>query len=570
MRRRDEDLSIAATALVALALLGTPIGSFAYDPRQDAKDFSKAVLIPKGEAISKDEAAPAEVPHHDPSPPETMYENDAAKMEADAMTAKGSSEGYNAMIASMASRATFPASEIEASTKVGREVISDPETYAGIPIGGTESSCTPLPPAVVSPGFYEQSCNTGYTETGGGPVTCNIPAKVVVQTVIRHECSWINAAFNGTDDCAVLDPYLGACKWVGSRPGKCLQWSGFPPNEWCSEPGEPIQQYDCPSPIPGATIVSSGKQLISAGPDPNACKPLDDDAACSISGPDVCVDDNPVTRIVDGLAVTLPCWAWTREYDCGGEMVMQSDCSELDSLGCTFDREQCLTPDDPCMTMERVYRCPIPPEPQPQDRYICTGDVYCIDGSCDTIDREPNTEFKDAVVALNAIAEAGREFDDINLTIFKGDALACTKLVFGLKNCCVPRGFPLIGGCSGEDSILKDRRDNGLCTYVGAWCSSSFLGICLEKKERHCCYGSRISRIIQEQGRPQLGLAWDDPEDETCAGLSVDQFALLDLSAMDFTEVYAEFVDAATLPAELDVLNEMQTRIEAYYASKGV
>ena len=72
MRWRDEHLSVVATALVALALLGTPIGSFAYDPRQDAKDFSKAVLIPKGEAISKDEAAPAEVPHHDPSPPETM------------------------------------------------------------------------------------------------------------------------------------------------------------------------------------------------------------------------------------------------------------------------------------------------------------------------------------------------------------------------------------------------------------------------------------------------------------------------------------------------------------------
>lgn len=569
MKLRDEHWSILLCTVVALATLSPITSSAAYDPKADGKEFAKTVLVPKGEGVSKDEAAPKEVPLFTDTPPGKSYADDPVAMEADAVVAKGSNEGYNAMIDSMGKRATFSKSDLEATTKFGKDVIADPGAYSGTAISGTPGTCTAIPKPLASPGFYEQTCNTGYTETGGGPVTCNIAAKVVVQTVVRHECSILDPGFNGTDDCGLIDPYWGSiCQLVGSREGKCLQWAGVPPFEFCVEPGEPIQQYDCMAPVPGATIISSIKQLISAGPDPDACKSLDDNPSCSIMGPDVCVDDDPVTRIVDGLAVTLPCWAWTREYDCGGAMVLQTDCDQLDGLGCVFDREVCLTEDDPCMTMEQIYRCPIPPAPQPKDSFICEGDVYCIDGSCDTIEREANTEFKDALAGLNALAQAGAEFDETDFTVFNGTPRACTKLIFGLKNCCVPRGIPLIGGCTGEDTILKDQREQGLCTYVGTWCSDKFI-VCLAKKERHCCFASKITRIIQEQGREQLGIPWDKPEDETCRGFTVEEFSLLDLSVMDFSEVYADFEAAAQLPAELDVLDEMKTKIEAYYAVHG-
>ena len=36
---------------------------------------------------------------------------------------------------------------------------------------------------------------------------------------------------------------------------------------------------------------------------------------------------------------------------------------------------------------------------------------------------------------------------------------------------------------------------------------------------------------------------------------------------MDFSEVYAEFVEAAKLPDEAATLVEIQRKIEAYYAS---
>jgi hypothetical protein len=34
------------------------------------------------------------------------------------------------------------------------------------------------------------------------------------------------------------------------------------------------------------------------------------------AGRRVCTDSDPVTRIVDGVAVTQPCWAWSRSYTC--------------------------------------------------------------------------------------------------------------------------------------------------------------------------------------------------------------------------------------------------------------
>ena len=57
------------------------------------------------------------------------------------------------------------------------------------------------------------------------------------------------------------------------------------------------------------------------------------------------------------------------------------------------------------------------------------------------------------------------------------------------------------------------------------------------------------------------------PETETCEGFTVFEFQRLDLAIMDFSEVYAEFVEAAKLPDEAATLVEIQRRIEAYYES---
>jgi conjugal transfer mating pair stabilization protein TraN len=170
--------------------------------------------------------------------------------------------------------------------------------------------------------------------------------------------------------------------------------------------------------------------------------------------------------------------------------------------------------------------------------------------------------------------QARREFDPDTLTLFKGTRNTCSSKVFGVLNCCKGKGFPLIPGiqllvalgCSREEMLLHQRDAQGLCAYVGTYCSDSFLGVCLTKKKVYCCFESKLSRILQEQGRQQLNKPWGKPKTEQCLGFTIDEFSRLDLSKMDFSEVYAEFTDAARLPDELQAATEIQQKIEDYYA----
>ena len=149
--------------------------------------------------------------------------------------------------------------------------------------------------------------------------------------------------------------------------------------------------------------------------------------------------------------------------------------------------------------------------------------------------------------------------------------------MFGILNCCAGKAFPLIPGaqlllalgCDREEVLLHQRDAQGLCHNVGSYCSDSVLGVCVTKKKAYCCFESKLSRILQEQGRPQIGKPWGKPKTESCQGFTVDEFARLDLSRMDFSEVYAEFQDAAKLPEELATVSTLQAKIGEYYALNG-
>lgn len=558
----------ARRLLVAAALtLVLPAIVVGQTPTQDARADGKAFgggLAPSSVAASQTPPNANDLPNFTPNPTQSSYYDNPSSLEPAAQAQAPGSVGYQAVTESLANRATFPTSEIGATVATGKAVNADPYTYvSGFSANGAQGSCVPIPSAAISPGTYEQTCNTGYIQQpGGGPQSCTIGLQHSFTTRYRYECSIINAFTNGVNDCSVFQGH--SCNYVDTRPGVCLvPWS--PPQNGCAEPGEPINMLSCAAPVPGGTLLFTENVYNGSVPDASACSAYAGDPNCTPE-PDVCTDSTPVTRNVGGVAVTQPCWAWERTYQCGGNLIPQSDCGELEALGCTYLREQCITDELPCLTVDRVYACPIPPVPA-QDQQICDADIYCINGECETLDRQPNTEFQDALVALNSIAQAGKEFDPDTLEIFKGQRLTCSKTIFGLTNCCVPRGFPLIGGCNGEDQILKDQREQGLCTYVGTFCDQKFLGICLRKKEAHCCFVSKISRILQEQGRPQINKPWDDPKDEKCLGFTIAEFQQLDLSQMNFAEVYADFTEAAQIPADLDVVAEMQAKIEAFYAA---
>jgi hypothetical protein len=65
--------------------------------------------------------------------------------------------------------------------------------------------------------------------------------------------------------------------------------------------------------------------------------------------------------------------------------------------------------------------------------------------------------------------------------------------------------------------------------------------VCLTKTTSFCCFGNKLSRILQEQGRRQLGLGWGSPAAPDCNGLTPEQLSRIDFSRIDFSEFYDDF-----------------------------
>ena len=65
----------------------------------------------------------------------------------------------------------------------------------------------------------------------------------------------------------------------------------------------------------------------------------------------------------------------------------------------------------------------------------------------------------------------------------------------------------------------RDEARQPLCHGVGSYCSARLpiIRTCIETTETCCCFNSRLSRIINEQGRAQLGRGWGGARAPTAA-----------------------------------------------------
>ena len=112
----------------------------------------------------------------------------------------------------------------------------------------------------------------------------------------------------------------------------------------------------------------------------------------------------------------------------------------------------------------------------------------------------------------------------------------------------------------------------GLCHSVGTYCSSCIriLGhcvSCIEHTTGKCCFNSRLARIINEQGRVQVGKGWGSGESPDCSGFTIAQLQSLDFAAMDLTEFYASIVP--TLPNVGTLQGSSASRVPNCYYGQG-
>ena len=541
------------------------------DGKQTARDMLESVRSAASVPVDADR-----LPNFDPSAAQSLESlaDDPDRIESNARQAALVHQGYQAVEDSLNRRARFTPSEIAAVIARAGKISEAPLDYtSGMAIGGSNGQCAELPPGSASAGSYIATCNAGTSgERRTASCTASLEPDITTTTSYDYYCLPNNAPDSGKWSCHNYQS--GTCQLVRTEYVPCYQLPQFSSIPCRGRNMIQVDQYRCSAQLPGlipddTAITSSVETRLND----SQCLPLAQSGTCTQMS-EICTDDSPRTRMISGVAVTRSCWAWQREYECL-DTVTGNDCGEFEDNGaCRYLREECLTDDMPCQTKERLYECALPPDGSAPAQYICDGDVYCIDGSCETIERSANDEFKDAVVALGAMDQARREVDANALELFTGTRNTCSSKVFGVLNCCKGKGFPLVPGisllvalgCDSQEVLLHERDAKGLCAYVGTYCSDKFLGVCLTKKKAYCCFESKLSRILQEQGRAQLPKPWDKPKDETCKGFTLDEFAQLDLSQMNFSEIYAEFTEAARLPDELETSVLIQQKIEDYYA----
>ena len=129
--------------------------------------------------------------------------------------------------------------------------------------------------------------------------------------------------------------------------------------------------------------------------------------------------------------------------------------------------------------------------------------------------------------------------------------------------------------CRAEDQRVAMMKGERLCKYVGTTCEKRVGGLgCVETAQHYVCFNSRLARIINEQGRPQVGRSWGTADAPDARGFTLEEMQALDFSAMDLTEFVADVVKEAMGNAQsagIDASAEIkraQTRLEEMLAGK--
>jgi len=126
--------------------------------------------------------------------------------------------------------------------------------------------------------------------------------------------------------------------------------------------------------------------------------------------------------------------------------------------------------------------------------------------------------------------------------------------------------------CDEEEGKLAMKEGARLCHAVGTYCSSCIRVLgrcvsCITHTTNKCCFNSALARIIQEQGRLQIGKGWGTARTPDCSGFTVAQLQQLDFARMDLSEFYASIVP--TLPNLGSIQSGNVGRAETCYYGEG-
>jgi conjugal transfer mating pair stabilization protein TraN len=364
---------------------------------------------------------------------------------------------------------------------------------------------------------------------------------------------------NFTDYCAAISSVQG-CVQTNSVCTKTNSNGGCDTYENTYSCGSKLGNID------NIIYLTSNYTITTDSLDKSACTEPENNKNCTLTA-QTCTQ-GPETRNINGLDVYKDCWKYDYKYSCLGN-VQYDNCDGLNS-NCTYLSKNCIAPGSQgnCLTAERSYQCN--KESTGPTSMVCQGQIYCINGDCQQAKTIPDTGLVKGLTYMSLIKKAGDEFNADGLSIFAGAGKSCHKDIAGFNNCCADDGWGQdigLASCSTDEKTLATQSSNGQCHLVGTYCSNkSVFGICLEKRKSYCCFPSKLGRIIQEQGRPQVNKGWGSPQAPACEGLTIEQLQSLDFTKIDLTEIFPDVGKAISVPDGKQVIDTMKDRVKGHYA----
>ncbi len=291
--------------------------------------------------------------------------------------------------------------------------------------------------------------------------------------------------------------------------------------------------------------------------------------------PHQCIASNE-TRKIDGFDVHKPCWDFSYKKTCQYPLqyALKDQCSNFQQCYIVADRD-CLLKDvlGFCVSQQKEFSCKrqinttIPKEKlrtglKAKDgvpSLVCKGDIPCLDGNCVDKSYELNGEMMESVSKLYAVSQA-KSKGVHGAKLFEGQGLHCTKKATEYSNCCKVEGggwgHNLGAHCSTSEKQLIEYRKRNKCVYVGR---SGKGGISASPVKHHyCCWDNMLNKVIQVEGRKQLGRNFGSGGNTDCGGLTLDELMRLDFNQMDFSEFIIEITKQMKIPNIGDV--ESRTR----------
>lgn len=295
--------------------------------------------------------------------------------------------------------------------------------------------------------------------------------------------------------------------------------------------------------------------------DSNNCEDLEgqvDTGACEYSSKR-CVE-GAETRMIEGTPVYAKCWAEEAVYQCRTQE--EDQCADFAKKGCLQIGSRCLTylEQGHCVKWQQTYEC-TSGKRQSNITTLSGQKPFCLDGHCVDQTWDGNGDMVDALAKLAIFKEMQKGLDANMGVVFKGRNLGCSRVPTGFKDCCKIKGWGKdihLASCNSEEEDLGEQRKLNKCLMIGTYCTDKVLGVCTRKKTTYCCYPSKLSKIINVQGKRQLGLSFGNAENPECGGLTLDQISRVDFSQLDLSELFSEMFANLKTPNTTNLGKDIQ------------